>query len=106
MSNEKGNMKKLKGKAETKLDLIMKVRKEESYCKAETKIESIINGLHVLHTEYDKALHKPEQFEDDFQHGHALGWLQAMEAVIYRLENEFIKPENQSEIMKNREEFE
>ena len=85
MSNEKGNMKKLKGKAET-------------------EIESIINGLHVLHTEYDKALHKPEQFEDDFQHGHALGWVQAMETVIYRLENEFIKPENQSEIMKNREE--
>ena len=54
--------------------------------KAETKIQNLLNEFYKIHTDYDRDLKKPELFEDDLDHGHALGWKLAMEKVIYELE--------------------
>jgi len=60
--------------------------------KAETKIQNLLNEFYKIHTDYDRDLNNPSvMFEDDFDHGHALGWKLAMEKVIFELE-EIQKP--------------
>jgi hypothetical protein len=55
--------------------------------KAETLLRHVIDTLYIELSNYSKELKNPERFEDDFQHGHALGCVQAFETAIYRLEN-------------------
>ena len=69
------------GKAETVKS------KAEAKSKAETKLREAIDSLYVELSNYSGDLEKPERFEDDFHHGHALGCVQAFETAIYRLEN-------------------
>jgi len=55
--------------------------------KAETKIQALLDKFYKIHSDYDRDLNNPSvMYEDDLDHGHALGWKLAMEKVIYELE--------------------
>ena len=50
-------------------------------------IQSLLDKFYKIHSDYDRDLKNPSfMYEDDLQHGYALGWKQAMEKVIYELE--------------------
>ena len=53
---------------------------------AKTKIQALLDEFYQIHYDYDRDLKSPTLFEDDLQHGYALGWHEAMEKVIFELE--------------------
>jgi hypothetical protein len=58
----------------------------------ETKIQAVLEKFYKLHSDYDRDLKDPSSmYEDDLQHGYALGWKASMEKVIFELE-EIQKP--------------